>query len=225
MVDTYKKQAKLLIDDLPEVSAHLDTYHPPIRRIDIVADNAGFELVCDLILANFLLTGEMVRVIHMHLKPYPVFVSDTMIKDAIETFAFMEDNPAPEVQVHGSQLQEHVNSGGLQLVTDGFWASPLDFWDIPSHLRHDMAQSDLAIIKGDANYRRLLGDRHWKSDTPFQDIVCYLPTPIVALRVLKSELLSGIGEQQVKRLNQEDPQWLTSGRYGSIQFAGQVNAP
>ena len=47
----------------------------------------------------------------------------------------------------------------------------LAFWQMPVPLR---AYRDQALVtKGDANYRRLLGDRHWAHDTDFAELMGY----------------------------------------------------
>jgi len=37
------------------------------------------------------------------------------------------------------------------------WAQPQPLWELPVEARAALAAEDLVIIKGDANYRRLLG--------------------------------------------------------------------
>jgi len=51
------------------------------RRIDIVLDNAGFELVTDLCLAELLLAHDLTDVVHFHVKSMPWFVSDVTCDD------------------------------------------------------------------------------------------------------------------------------------------------
>lgn len=46
----------------------------------------------------------------------------------------------------------------------------------------------MVFLKGDANYRRLIGDRLWSTDTPFLDVAGYFPARLCALRTLKAEL-------------------------------------
>jgi hypothetical protein len=111
-----------------------------------------------------------------------------------------------------------LDANRLQLQDNPFWTSPLSFWEMPEDIRQKLAQSDLLISKGDANYRRLLGDSHWPYTTSFADIVCYLPTPLVALRTLKSEVAAGFELEQIKYLAEEDAAWLTNGKRGVIQF-------
>jgi hypothetical protein len=74
------------------------------------------------------------------------------------------------------------------------------------------------INKGDANYRRLLGDRHWPYTTPLADILCYLPAPLAALRVFKSEVAAGLKPGQPESLDRADPGWKTNGKWGVLQF-------
>lgn len=49
-------------------------------------------------------------------------------------------------------------------------------------------ESSMVFVKGDANYRRLIGDRLWPTDTPFSDVAGYFPARLCALRTLKAEL-------------------------------------
>jgi hypothetical protein len=42
---------------------------------------------------------------------------------------------------------------------------------------------------------------------------------LVALRTLKSELASGLKPGQEEMTTQQDPDWLTNGRWGLIQWA------
>jgi hypothetical protein len=77
-----------------------------------------------------------------------------------------------------------------------------------------------------ANYRRLLGDRHWPMDTPFPSAVSYFPAPLVTLRTLKAGLAVGISPelQRKSELTHPTGSWLTSGAFGTIQFAGVSGA-
>jgi len=84
----------------------------------------------------------------------------------------------------------------------------------------ELARTDLLISKGDANYRRLLGDRAWPFTTPFAEVVSYLPAPLLALRTAKSEVAAGLTQAQIDALNDDDPDWLVNGRWGVAQFAG-----
>ena len=52
-----------------------------VTRVDIVLDNSGFELITDLVLADFLLSSKLATKIHFYGKTIPWFVSDTTLHD------------------------------------------------------------------------------------------------------------------------------------------------
>ncbi len=214
--EIHLEQTHILVDDTSRLAERIASFDKV--RIDIIADNAGFELVCDLCLADFLLASQAAGIIHLHLKPDPTFVSDATIKDVRDTLEVLAADGDKEVQSLAYRLQNYITEGRLLCRDDYFWTAPLVFWEMPEELRSELAQSSLIFIKGDANYRRCLGDRKWSYTTPFEDIVCYFPAPFAALRTLKSEVAAGLKLEQVETLNQEDPQWLTNGQWGVIQF-------
>ncbi|MEB3830945.1 damage-control phosphatase ARMT1 family protein [Phormidium sp. CCY1219] len=217
-IEVAEKEENLLGDDSWRVAEFLEEKTPD--RLDFILDNSGFELVCDLCLADFLLSTHPQCEIHWHVKPHPIFVSDAMGKDVRETVKAIANHSEKAVQALGDRLQGYLESDRLLLREDFFWTSPLVFWEMPDTLRQDIAESSLIFVKGDANYRRILGDRHWDFTTKFADIACYFPAPVVALRTLKSELACGVHPHQIETLNREVPEWLTNGTRGVIQFHG-----
>lgn len=210
------EQSQILVDDTPQLAEAISNFNK--ARIDFIVDNAGFELFSDLCLADFLLTNHWAGTIYLHLKPYPTFVSDATIQDVCNTIDILLANENREVQLLANRLRDHITQGRLLCNDDYFWTSPLVFWEMPESLRSELGQSSLILIKGDANYRRCLGDLRWSFTTAFEDIVCYFPAPLAVLRTLKSELAVGLQLTQVGRLNNQDPHWLTNGQWGMIQF-------
>jgi len=206
----------ILVDDTFAVTKFLTKSQD--NCIDLVIDNAGFELICDLCLVDFLLGSGFANQVYLHLKPHPTFVSDAMIKDVHYTKDFLVQSSNIQVQSLGQRLTENLASGKLVLTEDYFWTSPLPFWEIPKTLKNELGKSNLIIVKGDANYRRLLGDRYWDFTTNFADIVSYLPAPMVALRTLKSEVAAGLKSEVIVELATIDPNWLTNGQWGVIQL-------
>lgn len=208
----------LLIDAGSEVVDCLLALDGKSARLDFMIDNAGLELMSDLVFAEYLLSAEMVQEIHFHLKAHPTFVSDALPGDVEATVAYFESIDAASVRELGRRLRTHMQSKRLLLCSDFFWNSPLEGWKMPENLAERLSGSNLVISKGDANYRRLLGDRHWPFTTPFADIVSYFPVPLVALRTLKSELICGLAPGQAEAVAAEDPEWMVNGRWGMIQF-------
>jgi hypothetical protein len=115
------------------------------------------------------------------------------------------------------RLTQFRQTGRLRLEANRFWNSSRFFWEIPDSLGDDLARADLVIFKGDANYRRLLGDSRWPAAVPVADAVPYLPTAWVALRTMKSDPVVGLAPGQAEKLKQEDPEWRVNGRRGMIQ--------
>ncbi|WP_260675988.1 MULTISPECIES: damage-control phosphatase ARMT1 family protein [Nostocales] len=213
--DIQSQQGQILVDDTAKVTELLLSKG---KRIDFVIDNAGFELVCDLCLVDFLLGSDVANQVKLHLKPHPTFVSDAMIKDVLHTIEFLAASNHEDVTLFAKRLQENIASERLILCEDYFWTSPLAFWEMPDLLKSDLSAANLIVIKGDANYRRLLGDRHWDFTTNFADIVSYFPAPIVALRTLKSEVVAGLKPEVIEQVAKSDSDWLTNGQWGVIQL-------
>lgn len=194
-------------------SGQLEAIH-----IDFLIDNAGYELVCDLCLADALLGLRFAGEVQFNLKIHPTFVSDAMIGDVLQTVEFLLKRPEAPISRLGERLSDYLASGRLILKDHPFWTSPYAMWDMPEDILRLLSQSSLVISKGDANYRRLLGDRHWHNTDAFDRITHYLPAPLVALRTLKSDPLVGLSVGQAQATNLRDAKWRTDGRWGIIQL-------
>lgn len=213
----------VLADDSTRASRHLLAISGNVAQVDVLVDNAGFELVGDLIVADYLLSTQSASTVRLHLKPHPTFVSDAMIKDVYGTLAFLESVDAAPVRAFAHRLREHDAANRLRFEDNYFWTSPLPAWEMPAVLRKSLGRSDLVISKGDAHYRRLLGDLDWRFTDSFEAILSYYPAPLLALRTLKSELCCGLAKGQERVIAQQDPDWLTNGRWGLIQFRGRTS--
>ena len=216
--DASQQDAHLVVDETPAILAYLLKPASLPEQVDLIVDNAGFELVCDLALAEFLLSSGTVKTVQLHLKAHPTFVSDATVEDVHRTLAGLGTGPHPSVQRLAERLHNHLESGRLRLLDAFFWNSPLEFWEMPSEIRQVLAGSNLVISKGDANYRRLLGDRHWSLSTSLADTLRYFPAPLALVRVLKSETVIGLQPGQPDGLSRQEPGWMTSGKWGLVQF-------
>jgi len=208
--------SQLLVDDAGRVADYLFNLDQP--RVDFILDNVGLELIYDLCLADYLLREAIAGSVHFHLKFHPTYISDATIPDVHETIDDLAGDEHAQVQALASRLEEYLKAGRLILKTNLYWTSPLTGWQMPGRLRQELGEADLIISKGDANYRRLLGDRHWPFTTPFADIVGYMPSALLAIRVLKSELVAGLEPGQAEATAAKDAKWLYSGEWGVIQF-------
>lgn len=216
MADAAGERANLLADDTPRVWRFL-VERPP-RRIAIICDNAGTELLADLALADFLLAGRLVGEVVLHLKPQPFFVSDAMPADVLDGLKALPAGGRHAADL-ARRLADALVAGRLRMSAHWAYATSLFYFELPDDLNADLAAADLVLVKGDANYRRLLGDAHWPPTTPFAHVVDYFPTALVALRTLKAELIVGLRPGQAEALAATDRDWLVNGRRGVIQAA------
>lgn len=214
--------ANLLVDDSTAVIRHVQqlivqrTGKP--RRIDFICDNSGTELLLDLALADYFLCFGWLQQVTLHVKFHPFFVSDATPTDVeMHLAAIAARTEPPLVADLGRRLQRYQAEGRLIIRDDIFWNSPRFFWELPDTLRSELAQAQLVVIKGDANYRRLLDDSRWPTATPLADIVTFFPAPFVCLRTMKSDPVVGLAKGQAEALNAEDPQWRVNGKRGMIQ--------
>lgn len=72
-------EKNILGNDLDEITDKVA--HFKNGRIDFVLDNAGFELYCDLVYADWLIQSGICREVVFHGKTIPWFVSDVTRKD------------------------------------------------------------------------------------------------------------------------------------------------
>lgn len=184
--------------------------------VAIICDNGGRELIADLLLAEELLTGSsLASRVELHVKPEPYYLSDATASDVGKCLRRLRGMPGP-LGAAGARLFEHAAAGRLRIATHPFWCSPLSFHELPADLRARLEDRFL-LVKGDLNYRRLVGDSWWDPTTPFADAVRYLGLPVAALRAAKSDVIVGVTREQVERLDAAEPDWRLNGRHSLIQ--------
>jgi len=187
-----------------------------LRRVDFICDNAGLETLLDLALVGFLLGKGLCQRAVFHLKAQPFFASDTMVKDIYPMLAALRQSG--RTTALADRLEVYRRDGQWSLQDDPFWTSWLSFREMPARVRNDLARSDLVILKGDLNYRRLLDDRCWSPTTRLADVTGYFPQPFLALRTLKAEIIVGLEEGQAEALAAAEADWLVNGRRGLIHL-------
>jgi len=208
------ERAHLLIDDTQRTYDHLAARRG--ATVAVITDNSGAELLMDLALVDFLLSADLAASVELNLKSQPFYVSDAMPKDVLE---HIEALASAGAQAHAlsCRLGDALRAGRLQLRQHWFYTTSLMYYQLPDDLRRSLSRFDLVVLKGDANYRRLLGDAHWDPTVPFAKIASYFPTPLLALRTLKAELIAGLEPGEAERLNAVDPAWRTNGQRGVAQ--------
>ncbi|MFD6285489.1 damage-control phosphatase ARMT1 family protein [Streptomyces sp. NPDC060205] len=185
-------------------------------KVCLVADNAGPELLPDLVLADHLLaTGRAASVV-LHLKPYPYYVSDATTTDTLACLDRLTGASGRAAEI-GARLRDAVGDGRLVLRSHPFSCAPHAYDRMPADLREDFASATLTVMKGDLNYRRLVGDRHWPATTPFAEATAYFPGPVAALRTLKCDVVTGLTPGTLAELDAGAESWRTSGTHALIQ--------
>lgn len=207
---------QLMSDDSAKVWSYLNENAP--LSVIIVLDNAGRELLADLLLADYLITANLASTIVLHSKPTPYYVSDAVTADVRDCLIRLAAMPGAAGQA-GHRLQRVPAEGRLRIDTHAFYCAPLSFHDMPKDLAQTLAGAGLTIFKGDLNYRRLVGDREWDPTLPFASATAYLPSPAVALRTLKSDVIVGLDRDTVTHLDAVDPAWRTNGTQALVQAA------
>ncbi|MEM6283177.1 MAG: damage-control phosphatase ARMT1 family protein [Chloroflexota bacterium] len=219
----------LLVDDSETVKEHmiraqLEMFpHEEQGASHIIVDNHGTELAMDLALTDALLTG-FSDVVVLHVKYHPTFVSDATaydVRDLIERCVSGNHGgrTSPQIFAMGQRLQAALNAGRLRLAPHFFWNSCNFMWQMPQILQRIFDGAQLAILKGDANYRRAVGDALWNATTPFDDVVDYFPCPLLALRTLKSDPIVGLPPGMAGALDDVDSEWRVNGRRGVVQLS------
>ncbi|MFF1405281.1 damage-control phosphatase ARMT1 family protein [Streptomyces sp. NPDC058294] len=183
----------------------------------LVADNAGRELLPDLLLiAHLLAEGRTARAV-LHVKPYPYYVSDATTADVVDALHRLRTAPGAAGE-YGRVLWSAMADGRLTVRAHPFSCAPLPYADMPDDLRAEFAAATLTVVKGDLNYRRLVGDRFWPPTTPFRERTAYFPGPVAALRTLKSEVITGLtAATEAALVAAEGQRWRTSGTHALIQ--------
>ncbi|MBB3075201.1 damage-control phosphatase ARMT1 family protein [Streptomyces violarus] len=183
----------------------------------LVADNAGRELVPDLLLiAHLLAHGRIGRAV-LHVKPYPYYVSDATTADVVDALRRLTGAGGAAAD-HGRHLWSALADGRLILRAHPFSSAPLPYEEMPGDLSAEFASATLTIVKGDLNYRRLVGDRLWSPTTPFTDVTAYFPGAVAALRTLKSDVITGLDSRtEAELVAAEDQRWRTGGTHALIQ--------
>lgn len=176
-------EKNIIVNDLEAAYSSLKSAKGE-RRVDIVLDNAGFELYVDLILAGYLLSAGLATSVVLHPKVIPWFVSDVIPADfgallnalanpqtfygspsddeksAGKTPEPLSEKDADNLSFLFERWSEFHAEGQLVLRPNKFWTEGGSYWRLPSDERlfEDLKESELVIFKGDLNYRKLTGD-------------------------------------------------------------------
>ncbi|KAI0081072.1 DUF89-domain-containing protein [Panus rudis PR-1116 ss-1] len=205
-------------------------------RIDFILDNAGFELYCDCVYADFLIQSGYADQIRFHGKRYPWFVSDVTKKDWNwllnsmvygHLFATATADEKEGLRRMGLRWKQYEQEGKWVYEQHPFWCTGYTFW----HLRKEapdlfleLSKSDLVIFKGDLNHRKLTYDCAAPYATEFSTAIGPMASApgapkVCSLRTIKSDVVVGLGPEGEKigrNLDDEEPGWKISGKYAVV---------
>lgn len=200
---------------------------PSSAYIDIIMDNAGYELFTDFVLADFILHYNLVHKIRFHCKAIPWFISDVMYRDFHWTIEQLANSENESVKSFGKRLKQYLDAGRIELrPTEYFWTGPYEYQamqKINPKLYAELSTSHMLIFKGDLNYRKLLADMNWPFDSKFEDVLgVFRPTNLCTLRTVKADLICELPDGKNEELSKLDPMWMETGKYGVLQFAPKL---
>lgn len=193
--------------------------------LDIVLDNAGFELFTDLCLVEFLHSSGLLPVdkctVRWYVKTIPWFVSDALRYDFLWTIDHLiECKESPLLQSLGNKWKGYITNGTWMIVEDQFWTLPYDFSSmrtVSPSLYSQLSQAKLLIFKGDLNYRKLVGDLAWENKTPFEVALRgFHPTDLCTLRSIKAEVCVGFKDES--QWSSLPGDWMRSSDFAVIQY-------
>ncbi|MEE1941258.1 damage-control phosphatase ARMT1 family protein [Streptomyces sp. TRM 70361] len=207
--------APLVADDSAALWSLLPAGEP--NTVHLVADNAGRELLADLLLTDHLLRHRHAGHVVLYVKPYPYYVSDATTADVVDALRRLRESGGA-AGAAGERLWEAMGRGLLAVRTHPFFCAPLPYAGLPGDLREEFGRATVTVVKGDLNYRRLVGDRHWPATTPFAGRTAYFPGPVAALRTLKSDVAVGLEARTETELDAaHGHRWRTGGTHALIQ--------
>ncbi|KAG7293622.1 hypothetical protein NEMBOFW57_003676 [Staphylotrichum longicolle] len=231
----HEGQARIVSNDMPEAWDYLRSRRG--GRVDIVLDNAGFELFTDLVYALYLLDSDLASSIKLHVKSMPWFVSDVMPHDMDVLLSALADTTLFPGARHRSvralteRLSDCYKTGLVSIAEHPFWTTGFDFQAMPAmapELHKDLLGSSLVIFKGDLNYRKLVRDANWPHTLPFKEAIGPLRgekdgegLKILALRTNKADVCVGLSPDTLERVEDEAPgkAWVRNGKYAVISFS------
>ena len=202
-------------------------------RIDFVLDNAGFELYCDFVYADWLIQSGIAKEVIFHGKKIPWFVSDVTKQDwnwLLNTcvyghlFPDASEEEIESLRILGRRWKQYEKEGKWKYEAHPFWCTGYTFWDLHSEapdLFQHLSESNLVIFKGDLNHRKLTYDCHAPMDTQFNIAIGPLASqpgapPVCSLRTIKSDVVVGIPSGVGEKLDEEEPGWKISGKYAVV---------
>jgi uncharacterized protein with ATP-grasp and redox domains len=194
------------------------------QMIDYNADNAGPEILNDLLLIRQILKIDKYKKVRLQLKYTPLLVSDATRQDLDKTLEALAGHPSPLLKSLAKDLQSAIKGGRLIIVSDdATTVAGINFADRAGRARSMKENADIVIMKGDANYRWIFSNSHWGIDAdPRQALPAYFPDTLI-LRAIKHEVMIGADKDLVEEMNRgKELLWYRNGTAGMVQYIAKT---
>jgi uncharacterized protein with ATP-grasp and redox domains len=206
----------LLIDHSADIEAKLKSTS---KRIDIVLDNAGIELLTDLIFVDYILKQFKISEVVLHFKSEPVFVSDALIHDFYDLLEFIStNNSLASLKQLVINIKSGISENRIIINSNFIWGQPVHLYKPEFGFEYLFDNTNLIILKGDANYRRILGDKNIPFTTSDSILDGVYSKNIAAFRTLKSEIIIHISEEIINNISNFSNQWCINGSKGVVYY-------
>lgn len=205
-----------------------------VYRVNVLVDNFGIEFLADIILGYYLILKKGreadIEIVY-HVNQLPIFVSDVKTGDEILLFDTLRSLATDNPQYRGiiDELCSYMKKGKLVFRPNFFWNLPHAYSvatreDLKKSgeittVRDIINSSDLLIVKGDLNYRRMIGDRNYNPSKSIGNKIRYIKCPLLVIRSFKSNVtLLGKRSNEFLKNNNIEQDWQSNGKYGIIQY-------
>lgn len=226
LADLKALRSNIIVNEMENIKNHIINLKATAAKgsvtIDYVLDNAGFECFTDICLISYLTDyfDEKLDQIRIHVKCYPWFVSDVMLKDfhwILDQFTHAEET-CSKLKTLGTKWKQLVQSKKWNLIASPYWTLPYDYHNmknVDGKLYSLLQTSSLILFKGDLNYRKLLGDLNWPHDTPFSTVIRdFKPSFLATLRTNKADLICNLDPSLESTLPTD---FMVTGEFAVVQ--------
>lgn len=214
----------------------IDFLGKEVRTVHYLVDNSGVELLLDLVLGYALLNIKHLRIdkIVYHVNVLPIFVSDVIENDKDYTLRVIEDcitkskliDPKDKSRyvealeyLRSMFIKDSMGRSRAEIRPDFVWNMPTPYEEIAEdHSDLFRNRKNILIVKGDLNYRRLCGDKSWRSSKKLDNLTKYITTPTLVIRCFKSNVILDVKDSQIEAWDKKDMDWRVNGNYGVIKF-------
>ncbi|KAG5885454.1 hypothetical protein JTB14_037035 [Gonioctena quinquepunctata] len=226
LFNTTAMDHKVLCDQLDDIWNAIYNTESTSDIVDIVLDNAGYEVFTDLCLLDYIVSKKLAKSIRIYVKTIPWFISDVMKHDFDWMLLELKKSDDENLIKLGERWTGFIEKGIWSIVESDFWTLPHEYTfmaDINPQLYRQLAEAKMVFFKGDLNYRKLFGEKNWDPTTSIEKgLNSFNPTKLAILRIVKADIVCGLQQEVVEKVEASNPKWMETGEYGLIQFCDKI---